>query len=127
MACFQDAIYEICSKKSLYGSLDSSKLEKDENNDAFKERNPHMPHLGSRVRRGRDWKWDDQDNLGLGTVIGHCKKGNSKCIGNVIFFAFRLEFCNNDLIIIINSRLVDGGVGYWLAKYLPIRINTLGE
>uniref|UniRef100_K1RND5 Uncharacterized protein n=1 Tax=Magallana gigas TaxID=29159 RepID=K1RND5_MAGGI len=71
----QDAIYEICSKKSLYGSLDRSKLNRDEDEDAFEERNPNMPRLGSRVRRGRDWKWHDQDNFGLGTVIGHCKKG----------------------------------------------------
>ncbi|XP_065943600.1 uncharacterized protein [Magallana gigas] len=70
----QDAIYEICSKKSLYGSLDRSKLNRDEDEDAFEERNPNMPRLGSRVRRGRDWKWHDQDNFGLGTVIGHCKK-----------------------------------------------------
>uniref|UniRef100_A0A8W8ICN8 E3 ubiquitin-protein ligase HERC2 n=1 Tax=Magallana gigas TaxID=29159 RepID=A0A8W8ICN8_MAGGI len=71
----QDAIYEICSKKSLYGSLDRSKLNRDEDEDAFEERNPNMPRLGSRVRRGWDWKWHDQDNFGLGTVIGHCKKG----------------------------------------------------
>lgn len=34
-----------------------------------------MPPLGTRVRRGRDWKWKFQDSFGLGTVIGHSKDG----------------------------------------------------
>lgn len=33
-----------------------------------------MPPLGTRVKRGRDWIWDDQDSLGPGTVIGHCER-----------------------------------------------------
>jgi len=30
-----------------------------------------MPKVGSRVRRGPDWKWNDQDGEGPGTIIGH--------------------------------------------------------
>lgn len=41
----------------------------------FKEINPKMPTLGSRVRRGRDWQWGNQDTMGPGTIIGHYKEG----------------------------------------------------
>lgn len=41
----------------------------------FEEKNPHMPPLGSRVKRGRDWRYENQDNYGPGTVIGHSKMG----------------------------------------------------
>jgi len=30
-----------------------------------------MPKIGSRVRRGPDWKWNRQDSEGPGTIIGH--------------------------------------------------------
>lgn len=30
-----------------------------------------LPKIGSRVRRGPDWRWRDQDSYGPGTVIGH--------------------------------------------------------
>jgi len=30
-----------------------------------------MPKVGSRVRRGPDWKWNDQDGEGPGTIIGN--------------------------------------------------------
>ncbi|XP_061173382.1 uncharacterized protein LOC133182550 [Saccostrea echinata] len=31
----------------------------------------NLPPLGARVRRGPDWRWNDQDQGGPGTVIGH--------------------------------------------------------
>lgn len=31
----------------------------------------NLPPLGSRVRRGPDWKWANQDQGGAGTVVGH--------------------------------------------------------
>lgn len=39
------------------------------------ERDPRMLPLGSRVKRGRDWRWGDQDMLGPGTVVGHSTNG----------------------------------------------------
>jgi len=33
--------------------------------------NSTMPKIGSRVRRGPDWKWNRQDGEGPGTLIGH--------------------------------------------------------
>ncbi|KAI8520100.1 hypothetical protein Bbelb_033570 [Branchiostoma belcheri] len=42
----------------------------DDSDDEDVER-PNMPPLGSRVRRGRDWKWGMQDRMGVGTVVRH--------------------------------------------------------
>ena len=40
--------------------------------DMYKEStSSEMPALGSRVRRGPDWRWDNQDGEGPGTIIGH--------------------------------------------------------
>ncbi|XP_052243728.1 uncharacterized protein LOC127853334 [Dreissena polymorpha] len=37
-----------------------------------------LPIIGSRVRRGPDWKWDNQDSNGVGTVVGHWD--NETCV-----------------------------------------------
>lgn len=53
----------------------------------FQERNPQMPPLGSRVKRGRDWRYENQDDYGPGTVIGHSKRGKFctiHCLYNVL-------------------------------------------
>lgn len=36
-----------------------------------------LPKVGSRVRRGEDWKYNEQDSHGPGTVIGHTLDGTS--------------------------------------------------
>lgn len=40
----------------------------------FQEKYLHMPKIGTRVRRGRDWKWKNQDGQGPGTVVGHSER-----------------------------------------------------
>ncbi|XP_062586119.1 uncharacterized protein LOC134247758 isoform X2 [Saccostrea cucullata] len=71
----QDDIFEMCSKKFLYSSLEDLRAESVvEIEDAFQERDPRMPPLGSRVKRGRDWMWNNQDSNAPGTVIGHHKE-----------------------------------------------------
>ncbi|XP_062581172.1 uncharacterized protein LOC134242976 [Saccostrea cucullata] len=68
-------IVKICSKKSLCKSWDEICTElDDEMNYIFQERDPAMLPLGSRVKRGRDWECNNQDNNGPGTVIGHSEK-----------------------------------------------------
>ena len=37
-----------------------------------------MPNIGTRVRRGPDWKWQNQDGGGSGTVTGHSRRSNEK-------------------------------------------------
>lgn len=34
-----------------------------------------MPPIGSRVRRGPDWRWDNQDDNLPGTVVAHKARG----------------------------------------------------
>lgn len=65
----------MCSRKTLFCSNHNIKIEVNVEMEMFKETNPRMPTLGSRVRRGRDWQWGNQDNMGTGTVIGHYKEG----------------------------------------------------
>ncbi|XP_071117300.1 uncharacterized protein [Haliotis cracherodii] len=38
--------------------------------------NPDLAPLGSRVMRGKDWKWEDQDLQGVGTIINHDENEN---------------------------------------------------
>uniref|UniRef100_A0A8W8LHZ3 MIB/HERC2 domain-containing protein n=1 Tax=Magallana gigas TaxID=29159 RepID=A0A8W8LHZ3_MAGGI len=40
----------------------------------YKERYSDMPCVGTRVRRGCHWNYENQDNLGVGTVIGHSER-----------------------------------------------------
>ncbi|XP_033750653.1 uncharacterized protein LOC117334917 [Pecten maximus] len=44
----------------------------------LKESDPQMPPIGTRVRQGPEWKWKNQDQDGVGTVIGHGKNGMIK-------------------------------------------------
>lgn len=41
-----------------------------------------MPCAGTRVRRGRHWNYENQDDHGVGTVIGHSEEGV------FVFFSF---------------------------------------
>lgn len=62
-------------RKHLYCSMKVIIKEIEDEQDLYNERYPRMPPLGSRVRRGRDWQWGDQDMFGPGTVVGHSKRG----------------------------------------------------
>lgn len=64
----------MCSRK-VFCSNNDENIEVVDEMEIFKEIYPQMPTLGSRVRRGRDWNWGNQDTLGPGTVIGHYKEG----------------------------------------------------
>lgn len=59
----------------MYCSMKVIIKEIEDEDDLYNERYPRMPPLGSRVRRGRDWQWGDQDMFGPGTVVGHSKTG----------------------------------------------------
>lgn len=70
-------IIEICSRKSLYLPVSEQEDEEEEDDDVeklFVERYPQLPRLGSRVKRGRDWIYDNRDNYGPGTVVGHLRE-----------------------------------------------------
>ncbi|XP_065945035.1 uncharacterized protein [Magallana gigas] len=59
-------VCEILNEKEVYGDIDE-----DEDDENFIERYSTMPCVGTRVRRGRDWRYENQDSKGVGTVIGH--------------------------------------------------------
>lgn len=40
------------------------------------EYNSQMPPVGTRVRRGPDWRWGNQDRYGPGTVVSHSERCN---------------------------------------------------
>ena len=40
------------------------------------ECDPNMPPIGTRVRRGPDWRWQEQDLDMAGTVVSHTKNGH---------------------------------------------------
>ena len=44
-----------------------------------------MPPHGSRVRRGPDWKWDNQDDNLPGTVVAHKSRGQSSGVRCLLF------------------------------------------
>lgn len=57
------------NEREVYGDGD------DVSEDRFKERYSDMPCAGTRVRRGRHWNYENQDDYGVGTVIGHSEEG----------------------------------------------------
>ncbi|XP_062596397.1 uncharacterized protein LOC134257816 [Saccostrea cucullata] len=62
-------ICEILNEKSVYTNDEAEFGASDE--EEFKERYSTMPCIGTRVRRGKDWEWGDQDSNEVGTVVGH--------------------------------------------------------
>lgn len=59
----------------MFCSMDVIIEEIEDDQELYIERDLRMPPLGSRVKRGRDWQWGDQDMFGPGTVVGHSKDG----------------------------------------------------
>lgn len=68
--CSKNQVCEILNEKEVY--------DEDEDDGDFKERYSTMPCVGTRVRRGRDWHYGNQDSNGVGTVIGHTNLGTFK-------------------------------------------------
>ena len=64
-------MHEIRMESLLGLSLDQA-----DRSTIYKESTSKMfPPIGSRVRRGPDWHWEDQDHGGPGTVVGHAEEG----------------------------------------------------
>ncbi|XP_022295401.2 uncharacterized protein LOC111105409 isoform X2 [Crassostrea virginica] len=65
-----DDIYEMVTSSG--SEFKSPAMRADEVEDAeYQERYSYMPPIGTRVKRGPEWRWGDQDKHGPGTVIGH--------------------------------------------------------
>ncbi|XP_048732216.2 uncharacterized protein LOC125649050 [Ostrea edulis] len=46
----------------------------------YQELDSQMPPLGTRVKRGPSWKWQNQDAEGIGTVVGHLTGDGEECL-----------------------------------------------
>lgn len=46
-----------------------------------------MPPIGSRVRRGPDWRWENQDDNMPGTVVAHKARGQCSMTKQLSFGA----------------------------------------
>lgn len=67
---FKDDIYEMVTSSG--SEFKSAEMRADEVQDTeCQERYSYMPPIGTRVKRGPEWRWGDQDKHGPGTVIGH--------------------------------------------------------
>lgn len=82
---FKNDVCEIIEKRHAYRSSRCIEKEiEEEQEQEFQEKYAHMPNVGTRVRRGRDWKWKNQDAQGAGTVTGH----SNRCMDLFIVFDF---------------------------------------
>lgn len=98
----------------------------DKRESLYVEKYPQMPRLGSRVKRGRDWMYDDHDNYGPGTVVGHLKEGIHKICkaeSEIVtsFYRFIYEFFTRFLNI--TSKVIIISV-YNCFKYSVIILNN---
>ncbi|XP_056021565.1 uncharacterized protein LOC130046446 isoform X3 [Ostrea edulis] len=66
-----DIVYFVQRRDSFLYQGQSLKSEFNDKDEMYQELYRHMPPLGSRVKRGPSWKWQNQDSEGIGTVVGH--------------------------------------------------------
>ncbi|XP_061168822.1 uncharacterized protein LOC133178072 [Saccostrea echinata] len=70
-----DDVCEVIENRDAYGSgvkiIEEREIEDEKE---YEERDANMPCVGTRVRRGPDWKWKNQDGHGIGTVVGHSQR-----------------------------------------------------
>ena len=64
---------EIFNNKASILAMQEKREDPDE--EYFVEKFTTLPKLGTRVRRGPDWSFDNQDCDGPGTIVGHGDSG----------------------------------------------------
>ncbi|XP_022330329.2 uncharacterized protein LOC111128778 isoform X2 [Crassostrea virginica] len=65
-----ETIYELINDKSRIMARQSSREETPDDK-FYKEKYSTVPKLGTRVRRGPHWSYQNQDSEGPGTIVGH--------------------------------------------------------
>ncbi|XP_056021560.1 uncharacterized protein LOC125649346 isoform X2 [Ostrea edulis] len=66
-----DAIVDFVERRGSFRIEDQYLIVDNNDDEKYQELFHHMPPLGSRVKRGPNWKWQNQDAEGIGTVVGH--------------------------------------------------------
>lgn len=73
----------------------------------------HLPPLGSRVRRGPDWRYNNQDQGGPGTVVGHDRDHIRVWVewdcGHTNVYTFNPLF-GRDLVLVDEPRVLIGEI-----------------
>lgn len=72
---FKDRIRELLNN-SLRTTKDPDVNSEDAEENFFIEKHSSVPTLGTRVRRGPHWTFQNQDSEGAGTVVGHGDLGS---------------------------------------------------
>ncbi|XP_062587355.1 E3 ubiquitin-protein ligase MIB2-like, partial [Saccostrea cucullata] len=67
-----DAIYELIRNKARI--MQTQERREDDEERWYKEKFSTIPKLGTRVRRGPHWRFQNQDSEGIGTIVGHGDK-----------------------------------------------------
>lgn len=74
----KDTIRELLNNRAKI-MLDQEKFEdEDPEEEYYKEKYAMVLKLGTRVRRGPHWTFENQDSEGVGTVVGHGELGTCK-------------------------------------------------
>ncbi|XP_061172545.1 uncharacterized protein LOC133181906 [Saccostrea echinata] len=67
-----DTIYELIRNKERI--METQERVEDDDEKLHKEKYSTIPRLGTRVRRGPHWTFQNQDSEGIGTIVGHGDK-----------------------------------------------------
>ncbi|XP_052099443.1 uncharacterized protein LOC127733989 isoform X2 [Mytilus californianus] len=76
---------------------------------SYIECDANMPPIGTRVRRGPDWRWDNQDLEMPGTVVSHTNTGHIWVewdFGNINRYRYGVEGCY-DVVTSEDPRLLE--------------------
>ncbi|XP_063432707.1 uncharacterized protein LOC134714925 [Mytilus trossulus] len=76
---------------------------------SYIECDANMPPIGTRIRRGPDWRWDNQDLEMPGTVVSHTKTGQIWVewdFGNINRYRYGVEGCY-DVVTTEDPRLLE--------------------
>ena len=64
------------------------------------EEKGRLPAIGTRVKRGADWKWGNEDGYGPGTIVGHKDNGRCQCIMPA---PLKIEFSNSRCSLVTST------------------------
>lgn len=91
-------VCEILNEKEVYKELCKENMQK---------RYASMPCIGTRVRRGKDWQYGNQDSYGVGTVTGHCDQAGWIFVEWDNGQTFDYRYGNNGLMVAYDLTVCD--------------------
>ncbi|VDI51128.1 Hypothetical predicted protein [Mytilus galloprovincialis] len=114
-----DGVGRVCIKsRGSVGAIDDLQevndmmkvaVETEQTGCSYIECDANMPPIGTRIRRGPDWRWDNQDLEMPGTVVSHTKTGQIWVewdFGNINRYRYGVEGCY-DVVTTEDPRLLE--------------------